>query len=196
MNPRAARSRKKLGDALISLLLEQGFESSPTITAVRKRAEVAHMTFYRHYSSVEDLLTDALGTTILDLAQLLREQETIYDETVALFKFVQEHQDRFRVFASLPETHPVRDIWKEEAVKIVIERWESRATSPVPMDISVNHLVESTYAFLRWYLDHINDHTPEEVADFYDELIVKGAESRTLSLRTDKHLYAPGEHED
>ena len=196
MNPRAARSRKKLGDALISILLEQGSESSPSITAVRKRAEVAHMTFYRHYSSVDELLTDALGTTILDLAQLLREQETIYDETVALFKFVREHQDRFRVYVGLPETHPVREMFKEEVVKIVVEHWEARGASTVPMDVLVNHLVESTYAFLRWYLDHINDHTPEEVADFYYELIVKGAESRTLSLRTDKHVHPPGRRED
>ncbi|MCE2470827.1 MAG: hypothetical protein J4G18_02815 [Anaerolineae bacterium] len=196
MNPRAARSRKKLGDALISILLEQGSESSPSITAVRKRAEVAHMTFYRHYSSVDELLTDALGTTILDLAQLLREQETIYDETVALFKFVQEHQDRFRVYVGLPETHPVREMFKEEVVKIVVERWEARGASTVPMDVLVNHLVESTYAFLRWYLGHINDHTPEEVADFYYELILKDAESRTLTLRTDKHLHPPGRRED
>ena len=196
MNPRAARSRKKLGDALISILLEQGCESSPSITAVRKRAEVAHMTFYRHYSSVDELMTDTLRATILDLAQLLREQETIYDETVALFKFVQEHQDRFRVYVGLPETHPVREMLKEESVKIVVDRWEARGASTVPMDVSVNHLVESTYAFLRWYLDHINDHTPEEVADFYDELIVKGVESRTLTLRTDKHVHPPGRHED
>ena len=196
MNPRAARSRKKLGDAIVSLLLEQGFESSPSITAVRKRAEVAHMTFYRHYSSVEELLTDALRTTILDLAQLLREQETIYDLTVALFKYVQEHQDRFRVYVGLPDTHPVREMLKEESVKIVVEHWEAKGASTVPMDVLVNHMVESTCTFLRWYLDHINDHTPEEVADFYDELIVKSAESRTLSLRTDKHLHAPGEHED
>ncbi len=196
MNPRAARSRKKLGDALISILLEQGSESSPSITAVRKRAEVAHMTFYRHYSSVDDLLTDALRTTILDLAQVLREQETIYDETVAMFKFIKEHQDRFRVYASLPQAHPVRELLKTEAVKIVIDRWESRSTSPVPFDISVNHLVESSYVFIRWYLNHIDDHTPEEVADFYDALILAGARSRTLSLRTDKHLHASGEHKD
>ena len=196
MNPRAARSRKKLGDALISILLEQGFESSPSITAVRKRAEVAHMTFYRHYSSVDELLTDTLRATILDLAQLLREQETIYDETVALFKFIEEHQDRFRVYASLPETHLVRELLKTEAVKIVIDRWGSRSTSLVPFDIAVNHLVESSYVFIRWYLNHIDDHRPEEVADFYDDLVLAGVGSRTLSLRADRRMHTPGEHED
>ena len=189
LNPRAVLSRKKLGDALVSLTLERGFENL-TITAVRKRAEVGHVTFYRHYNTLEELLTDALMTTIQELAELLRKQETIYDETVALFRFIREHQDRFRVYVGLPETHPIREILKAEAVKIVIERWEVRVTSPVPMDVSVNHLVESSYAFIRWHLNHINDHTPEELADFYDELILAGAEFRALSRRKDR----PGQH--
>ena len=174
LNPRAVISRKKLGDALVSLLLERDYET-PSITAVRKRSKVAHATFYRHYDTLDELLTDALMTTMQDLAEFLREQETIYDETVAMFKFIKEHQDRFRVYVGLPETHPIREILKAEAVKIVIERWEARVTSPVPMDMSVNHLVESSYTFIRWHLNHINDHTPEELADFYDDLILAGA---------------------
>ena len=194
-NPRALISRRKLGDALVSLILEHGFENL-TITAVRKRAKLGHVTFYRHYSSLDELLEDTLLNTMLDLAELLRKQETIFDESVALFRFVKEHQDRFRVYVGLPETHPVREILKAEAVKIVVERWEARGTSPVPVDVSVNHLVESTYVFLRWHLNHIDDHTPEQVAQFYFDLIVTGAESRTLTLRTDKHLHPPGHHED
>lgn len=182
MNPRAAISRKKLADALVSLLLEQGYER-PSITAVRKRAKVGHMTFYRHYSSLDELLADTLLTTMRDLAALLREQKTVYDETVAMFKYIREHQDRFRVYFDLPDTHPIREIVKAEAVKIVIERWEARITSPVPMAVSVNHLVESSYTFIRWHLNNIDDHSPEQVADYYDDLVLAGAEFRALSRR-------------
>lgn len=128
-----------------------------------------------------------------DLAQVLREQETIYDESVAMFKFIYEHQDRFRVYVGLQETHPIREVLKAEAEKIVVERWEARSASPVPMDVSVNHLVESSYAFIRWHLNHINDHTPEEWADYYDELILAGAEFKTLSRRKDRPGAFPAE---
>ena len=195
MNPRAAKSRRKLGDALVSLILERGLENI-TVTAVRKRAQVGHVTFYRHYKTLDELLADILMNTMQDLAELLRQQDTIFDESVALFRFVKEHQDRFRLYVSLPETHPVREVLKAEAVKIVVERWEARGTSPVPMDVSVNHLVESSYTFIRWHLNHIDDHTPEQVAQFYFDLIVTGAESKTLVLRSDKHLHPPGQHED
>jgi hypothetical protein len=117
-------------------------------------------------------------------------------ETVALFKFIREHQDRFRVYVDLPDTHPIREILKVEAVKIVVDRWEARATSPVPMEVSINHLVESSYAFIRWRLNHINDHTPEELADFYDELILAGAEFKAQSRRKDRPGQHPAEHKD
>ncbi|MDE2637644.1 MAG: TetR/AcrR family transcriptional regulator [Chloroflexota bacterium] len=185
MNPRAALSRRKLGDAVVSLLLEHDYKT-PSVTAVRKRADVGHATFYRHYSSLDELLEDAMLSTMRDLAQLLREQETLYDETVALFRFIRDHQDRFRVYAGLPEAHPIRDVLKAEAIKIVVDRWEARRASPVPMDVSVNHLVESSYVFIRWHLNHIDDYTPEEAADFYKELILAGPEFNALSWRKDK----------
>ena len=185
MNPRAALSRKKLGDAMVSLLLEHD-QKTPSVTAVRKRANVAHATFYRHYSSLDELLTDALMNTMRELAQLLREQESLYDETVALFRFIRDHQDRFRVYACLPEAHPIRGVLKAEAVKIVVDRWQARRGSPVPMEVSVNHLVESSYVFIRWHLNHIDDYTPEEAADFYQELILAGPEFNLLSWRKDK----------
>ena len=85
---------------------------------------------------------------------------------------------------------------KAEAVKIVVERWEARVTSPVPMDVSVNHLVESSYIFIRWGLNRIDDHTPEELADYYDDFILAGAEFRALSRRKDRHGQQPAEHKD
>ena len=194
LNPRAARSRRQLGDALIRLLLENDHKT-PSVTAVRKRADVAHATFYRHFNSLDELLEDAMLTTMRELAQLLREQDTMYDETVALFRFIRDNQDRFRMYAGLPEAHPIRGILKDEAVKIVVERWEVRRGSPVPMDVSVNHLVESSYVFIRWHLNHIDEYTPEEAADFYMELILAGPEFKTLSWRKDQPDQHATQHE-
>lgn len=191
LDPRVARSRKKLGDALVSLTLEDGFENL-SITAVLKRSNVGRATFYRHFRNLDELLTYTLQTTMQELAEVLRQEETMYDETVALFRFVRERQDRFRLYVDLPDSHPVREILKAEAIKIVIKRWEARSTSPVPMDVSVNHLVESSYTFIRWHLNHVNDYTPEQAADFYNDLIVSGAETSALSRRTDSHLDPPG----
>ena len=196
LNPRVARSRKKLGEALVSLILEQGLENL-SITAVLKRSNVGRATFYRHFRNLDELLTYTLQTTMHELAEALRQEETFYDETVALFRFIKENQELFRVYVDLPDSHPVRIIVKEEAITIVIEqRWEARSTSPVPMDVSVNHLIESTYTFIRWHLNNINDFTPEQVAVIYDDLVIAGAEFKALSRRRDSRLHPPGQQED
>lgn len=195
LNPRVARTRKKLGDALVSLTLENGFENL-SITAVLKRSKVGRATFYRHFRNLDQLLTYTLQTTMHELAEALRHEESSYDETVALFRFIKERQDRFRLYVDLPDTHPVRETLKAQAVKIVIERWEARITSPIPMDVSVNHLVESSYTFIRWHLNHVNDYTAEQAADFYNDLILKGAQSSALSRRTESRLHPPGQRED
>ena len=182
LNPRIVRSRNRLGDALCSLGLERDYETL-SITEITKRAGIGYSTFFRHYQNVEELLIDAMLTTMGEIKELLQAQESVYDEIVALFKYVRAHEDRFRFYISLPDHHPVRGILKEEAAKFVVERYEAAETSSVPLVISVNHIIESTYAFLSWHLDHINDHRPEQLASFYMDLILASAETKALSPR-------------
>lgn len=192
LNPRVARSRNKLGDALCSLGLERDYETL-SITAITKRAGVGYSTFFRHYATVEELLIDAMRTTMRELRELLQDLESVYDEAVAVFSYVGAHQDRFRFFVSLPDTHPIREILKEEAVKLVSERYQAAETSSVPLGVSANHMVESSFAFLKWHLDHINSHKPEQLASIYIDLIVTTAETSVLSPRKGWYKQKTGE---
>ena len=182
LNPRVVRSRNKLWDALCSLGLESDYETL-SITAITKRANVGYSTFFRHYKTVDELLTDAVQTTMRELGELLRDKESTYDEVVAFFRYVKARQERFRFYASLPESHPIRVMMKEEAIKLVVDRYQAAATSSVPLVVSVNHMVESSYAFLRWHLDHLDEHSPEQLASFFIDLIITTAETKALSPR-------------
>ncbi len=186
LNPRVARSRNKLGDALCSLALERDY-TTLTITEITKRAGVGYSTFFRHYKTVDELLTDILLTTMRDIRALLQDKESTYDEMVAFFTYVNAHPDRFRFYATLPDTHPDRVMMKEEASKLVVDRYEAAITSSVPLVVTVNHMVESSVAFLRWYLDQNDDRTPEQLASFYIDLILATAETKALSPRKGWH---------
>lgn len=182
INPRVARSRNKLGDALCSLGLERDYETL-SITEITKRAGIGYSTFFRHYQNVEELLIDIMLTTMGEIKELLQAEESVYDEIVALFKYVREREDRFRFYFSLPYSHPIRRNLKEEAAKLVVERYEAADTSSVPLVVSVNHMVEATFAFFSWHLDHINDHRPEQLATFFMDLILTTVETKALSPR-------------
>lgn len=196
LNPRAARSRNKLGDALCSLGLEQDYETL-SIKAITTRAGVGYSTFFRHYQTVEELLIDAMQTTMREIGELLQDQESVYDEMVAVFRYIRAHEDRFRFYVSLPDSHSIRDVFlKEEAIKLVVERYEAAETSSVPLVVSANHVVESGRALLSWHLDHINDHSPEQLASFFIDLILTTAETKALSPRKGWHKPRKDEESD
>lgn len=61
---RVVRTRERLGDALIALILEKGFDAI-TVQDVLDRAEIGRSTFYAHYRDMDDLfvsdIDDFLG---------------------------------------------------------------------------------------------------------------------------------------
>ena len=62
---RVRRTYKLLGDALISLILEKGYEDI-TIKDITERADVAYVTFFRHYKTIDDLLQQRLDEIVGD----------------------------------------------------------------------------------------------------------------------------------
>ena len=177
INPKAARSRQKLADALCSLVPERGYDNV-SIAAVTTRAKVGYATFFRHYESLDDLLNSILLTSMQELRELLEQQETPHDQSTAAFSYIKEHQDRFRLYIALPPTHPICDVIKEATIEMVLDRYQAPEGSPVPQDMWANHIVESIQAFFRWHLAHSVDHTPDEVAAYFIDLILAAAEPR------------------
>src|SRR5690606_12454565 len=59
VDARVRRTRRRLQDALVALVLERGYEAV-TIRDVAERADVGYATFFRHYASKEALLLDLL----------------------------------------------------------------------------------------------------------------------------------------
>ena len=66
VDPRVKRTRRLLRDALVSLILEKGF-ASISIKEITERAEVAYITFFRHFESLDQLLMEILDEGLGDL---------------------------------------------------------------------------------------------------------------------------------
>ena len=57
-------------DALLRLSLEKGYDAV-TIRDITDRADIAYSTFFRHYTSKDDLLATEIKSVIDDLQNLL-----------------------------------------------------------------------------------------------------------------------------
>ena len=93
-DPRVRRTRRILRDALVSLILEKDY-ASISIKEITQRADVAYITFFRHYNSMDELLMEVLED---GLAELLQSIETLAGKSEdpamrwrgALFEYIKQ----------------------------------------------------------------------------------------------------------
>ncbi|MCR2784837.1 MULTISPECIES: TetR/AcrR family transcriptional regulator [unclassified Microbacterium] len=71
MDPRVARTRASLQDALVELARERSLDAT-TIGDIVQRAGVNRSSFYQHYPDKETLLADALERALDEVAEPLR----------------------------------------------------------------------------------------------------------------------------
>ena len=173
-----------LADALIALALERGYENL-TIKAVTDYAGVGYNTFYRHYQSLDNLLIHILTAGLQKINELAIQFDTPHGETVAMYTYIKEHPDVMRVYVNLPWEHPARQAIVRQAKEILSVRYQQKDTSSAPLDVSIDHLLKGANDLVAWYLDNIDDYTPEQVADIHDELINNALEHLALDLSDD-----------
>ena len=178
---RVRRTKKSLEDALIALTLEKEYDEI-TIQEITERADVGYRTFFRHYSDKDELLKDVLGTTMMELRELMTPpspeilvdpnfKAAVFKEGVILFRHVQEHCDLYRVLLRSERT------FIESVMAFAIQGMEANLGSLVAPDISIeimaNHMAWATLALVRWWLDSDMLYSPEVMGEYSFRLVVQ-----------------------
>jgi AcrR family transcriptional regulator len=95
---RAARTRKALHDALMSLILRKGYEAT-TVQDIIDEADVGRSTFYGHYTGKEDLLRSGFQTLRRELADAQgaarARLDGLRDEPLRFSRALFEHAARY-----------------------------------------------------------------------------------------------------
>lgn len=191
LDRRVRRTKKLLGDALIALTLEKEYEKI-TIQEITDRADIGYRTFFRHYSSKDELLQEILNTTMMELRQLLRPaQPEIFlnpDYKIAdlkngefLFRHVQKHSDLYRVLMRSDRAI------LESIIAFAIQEFKTNFAPPqVDLDFSIdivaNHIISGTFSLVRWWLDNDMCHSPEVMGEYMFRLIEMPAHNMVLQV--------------
>src|SRR5512134_4005863 len=102
VDPRVRRTRRLLREAMVSLVTEKDY-GSITIRNVTDRAEVAYITFFRHFESLDDLLMEVLDEGLAELRghieTLARQSEASALETEGrlIFEYIEQNADLFHI---------------------------------------------------------------------------------------------------
>jgi AcrR family transcriptional regulator len=189
IDPRVKRTRRLLRDALVSLILKKDF-ASITIREITERAEVAYITFYRHYESLDQLLMEVLDEGLAELMThietLAKQSETSDLETEGrlIFEYIGQKADLFRVLFKSQSVTRVRkkvirniaDIFQKSCLPL------ARSGNPTATAMLSNHIATSLLALIEWWLDNHMKPVPAQMGKVYKSLIIDSTVEAVSSL--------------
>jgi AcrR family transcriptional regulator len=189
VDPRVRRTRRLLRNALVSLMLEKDY-ASISIREITDRAEVAYITFFRHFESLDQLLIEALDEGLAELLvhieTLAKRSETsdLEIEGRLIFEYIEQKADLFRI---LFKSQSVTRVRKRVVQNIAVIFQKSctplaRSNSPLAIAITSNHIATSLLALIEWWLDNKMTPPPAEMGKVYKSLIIDSTVGAVRSL--------------
>ncbi len=189
VDPRVRRTRRLLRDALVSLMLEKDF-ASISIKEITERAEVAYITFFRHFESLDHLLMEVLDEGLAELMghieTLAKQSETSALETEGrlIFEYIEQKADLFRI---LFKSQSVTRVRKKVIQNIAVIFQKSclplaRSGNQVTVAITSNHIATSLLALIEWWLDNNRKPAPTQMGKVYKSLIIDSTVGAVSSL--------------
>ncbi|MBI5563662.1 MAG: TetR/AcrR family transcriptional regulator [Chloroflexi bacterium] len=177
---RVKRSQNLLGEALMSLILEKGYERV-TIRDITERADVAYVTFFRHYKSRDELLAQCLQTGLRDLqarieaaARQARVNVSAEMEGQLIFEHVRANGPLYRVLMRSQGASQVRQQTLTAIETIFLNSCKplSAREKLIPRQIAAHHIAASLLSLIEWWLEHEMPYPVERMGQLYDALII------------------------
>lgn len=183
MDRRVRRTRRLLSEALLALIVEQGYDSI-TIQNIVDRADLNRATFYLHYGNKDELLLVALETQfdalVAQLDGVSAENPIWEDETheALVFRHVAEHADLYKVL--LGENGMGYIVSRIITYIATVSREQLERSLPrdtqlnIPAEIVAQHVAGSLFSLLSWWVQNDMPYSPEEMARMCGQLNADG----------------------
>src|SRR6516164_9340157 len=176
---RVARSREMLHQALLSLIMEKGYEPI-TVEDICERANVGRSTFYAHFTGKDDLKRSGLGHLRQELLDRHRsasasEQSSAgpFGFSLPMFEHARDHMNLYRALVGSKGGAIALDTIRQtlcEFVRGELAKTEGKDTNRVPREFVVQHIVGAYMAVLTWWLDGGAKLPPERMDAMFQSL--------------------------
>lgn len=158
---RVRRTEKALRLALTSLILRKGYDAI-TVQDIVNEAEIARVTFYRHYRDKDELLKVCLdevySSLLARLKQLSLQDFGNDDPPIAVFyEHVGENRDLYRAIfrsqGSFAAQTRVRD-YLVHLIQREIKTLLPRKRFPVPVQLIALHAASAELGMVMWWIEN------------------------------------------
>ncbi len=180
LDRRVQRTRKLLRDALMELILEDGYDAF-SIQDITDKANLGRATFYLHFKDKDELLLDVMQEFIdnfMDQVPQLSEAQWRLEDTKAiikLFDFAAEHYDLYRILiigsGGITASRQLHQSVAENIQACIQNEVDELGAKPlVPVDFIANHFAGSLLATIYWWLDSDLPYSVEEIAVMFQKV--------------------------
>ena len=177
---RSRRTRQLLGAALAELMLEKQFESI-TVQDILDRADVGRSTFYAHYTDKESLLISQIEQVIREMEEYAARSGSTHPglmPSLELFRHVKEERRLMQAFVWGRGAEILTQDFQGQVSKIIEQNIRSMigdvVASSVPLPVVAKFVASTFLMLLRWWFDEDMQHTPEQMDEMFQKLVMPG----------------------
>ena len=177
---RVQRTRKMLREALMALILEEGYDEI-SIQDITEKANLGRATFYLHFRDKDELLLEVMDQLVViffeQVPQGIAAQWHLEDtkSIVKLFDFAAEHHDLYRILTigrgGITAARQLHSSIAENIKVYLQSEQDQKGTEPeVPIDFIANHLSGALLATIYWWLESDLPYSSEEMAAMFQRI--------------------------
>lgn len=177
---RVDRTRDRLGDALVELLLEKPF-AEITVQEILDRARVSRATFYSHYRDKNDLFLsdaedffEAMATALSRFGDKSHRVAPVEE----FFSHVGEKRDFYRALLESGRLRDVLELGQEHFARGIAQRLaetsRARSISPHQRDATAHGLAGNLFSLLTWWIHHGMSPSAREMDQLFHKQLWSG----------------------
>ncbi|NTU97156.1 MAG: TetR/AcrR family transcriptional regulator [Chlorobiaceae bacterium] len=179
---RINRTRKLILEALMSLIIERGYENV-TVQDIIDRADVGRSTFYAHFRDKDELLIswfEHLRTLFEQQQQELLDARKTGKEpglniVLDLFRHTGNHHRLYKAVAGRQSGEMILKYLHRYLTGLLLPILEDavkkRPSLPIPVEVTTHHLVSSLLSLMTWWLDRNMPYPPEKMEGMFRTLV-------------------------
>lgn len=175
---RVTRTRKRLLESLLTLILEKGYDQV-TVQDILDHADVGRTTFYAHYLNKADLLLGNMRADAFSLPP--KEQGALLPSVMWLFEHAGDNLPLYRALSASDVIDIVYRNLNEGAQQNWIQFLEQEdITLALPTPAVATFLSSAMIGLLKWWLENNMPYSPSEMDKVFQEMASRGLFGRGL----------------
>ena len=189
---RVNRTRRLLRDALLSLIIEHGYDSV-TIEQITERADLGRTTFYLHYRDKEELLIESIDSIAQELLEQIKPlpkpdptdttgvRNPAQAATLLVFRHAAHNSLLYRVIlrgeGALKANMRFHEIIQNTVREYMADLGDRLPAlrSLVPMDVFSSYFAAALLGLVTWWLEKDMPYTPEAMSEYFRSMFINGA---------------------